>query len=167
MSLFITIIVLATLIIIATLLQESDKRIDSEMKSSNEINKLDELLPQTQCGDCGYNGCRPYAEAIVNNMEAINRCLPGGMKTVQLLAEQTGRTALPLYKDTAKHETSRIAIIDESACIGCVKCIRACPVDAIIGAPKVMHSVINQYCTGCELCIAPCPVDCISMVETL
>ncbi len=128
------------------------------------IDAIEKLLPQTQCGDCGFNACRPYAEAIVKHAADINRCLPGGLETVQALSLKTGLVAKPLYKKTDKYEKPRIAFIHEEQCIGCTKCIIACPVDAIIGAPKQMHSIINAHCTGCELCVAPCPVDCISMV---
>lgn len=130
--------------------------------SQTGSDSIDALLPQTQCGDCGYAGCRPYADAIMNHQAGINRCLPGGIQTMERLSRLTGMPAKPLYK--AGKTAKRLAVIDETRCIGCVKCIRACPVDAIIGAPKQMHSVINAYCTGCELCIAPCPVDCIEMV---
>jgi H+/Na+-translocating ferredoxin:NAD+ oxidoreductase subunit B len=129
-----------------------------------DIEAIEKLLPQTQCGDCGFNGCRPYAEAIANHMADINRCLPGGVETVKTLSLKVGLEIKPLYKKTDKYKAPRLALIEEGQCIGCVKCITACPVDAIIGAPKQMHSIINAYCTGCELCIAPCPVDCISMV---
>ena len=129
------------------------------------VDEIDNLLPQTQCRDCGYPACRPYAEAILNNEADINRCLPGGNNTIKALSTLLDKEIKPLYKDSDKSEQQRLAVIDEETCIGCVKCITACPVDAIIGAAKQMHSVINQYCTGCELCIAPCPVDCISMVN--
>ena len=165
MSLLIIIFLIIALVLATAMLTRTGRTYPSTENIEQKILKLDLLLPQTQCGDCGYDGCRPYAEAIVKNMEDINRCLPGGMHTVQLLSEQTGRRIKPLYKDSAKSEQVKLAVIDEATCIGCVKCIRACPVDAILGAPKLMHSVINKYCTGCELCIPPCPVDCISMVE--
>jgi H+/Na+-translocating ferredoxin:NAD+ oxidoreductase subunit B len=129
------------------------------------IESIEELLPQTQCGDCGFNGCRPYAEAIANHTADINRCLPGGNETVKVLSSKIGLDIKPLYKNTDKYAVPRLALIEEEHCIGCVKCIAACPVDAIIGAPKQMHSVIDAYCTGCELCIAPCPVDCITIVS--
>ena len=129
------------------------------------IDTIDDLLPQTQCRDCGYDGCRPYAEAMFNQEVDINRCLPGGDDTIKALSKLLGKEIKPLYKDNDKSKHKRNAVIDEAICIGCVKCIAACPVDAIIGAAKQMHSVINQYCTGCELCIAPCPVDCIKMVD--
>jgi len=131
---------------------------------SKDINSIERLLPQTQCGDCGYNGCRPYAEALAKNETDINRCLPGKEVTVKALAKLLGKETKPLYKEIAENNRANIALIDEKLCIGCVKCIRSCPVDAILGAPKQMHSVINNYCTGCKLCIAPCPVDCISMI---
>jgi electron transport complex protein RnfB len=133
---------------------------------NKDIESIDKLLPQTQCRDCGFNGCQPYAEAIVNSEADINRCLPGGIETVEALSAATGLPIKPLYKETDKYDEPRIAFIHEEHCIGCVKCIAACPVDAILGAPKQMHSVINSYCTGCQLCIAPCPVDCISMIPS-
>lgn len=131
-----------------------------------DIDTIDQLLPQTQCGDCGFSGCRPYAEALINNETGINRCLPGEDETIKALSRLLGEEIKPLYKNNDKSKQKKIAVIDEKICIGCVKCIAACPVDAILGAPKQMHSVINQYCTGCELCIDPCPVDCINMVAT-
>ena len=130
-----------------------------------DIDTIEKLLPQTQCGDCGFSGCRPYATALVNHEADINRCLPGGMDTVKTLATSLGKTVKPLYKNLDKYNLPVVALIDESQCIGCVKCIAACPVDAIVGAPKQMHSIIDMYCTGCELCIPPCPVDCISMIN--
>ncbi len=146
---------------IASLSSHDDSVIDQQTHL-NKIEKIDSLLPQTQCGDCGFNGCLPYAEALAKNETEINRCLPGGNETIKELAKLLNKEVLSLYKDAK--DSNLIAFIDEATCIGCVKCITACPVDAIIGAPKQMHSIINQYCTGCELCIAPCPVDCISMV---
>jgi H+/Na+-translocating ferredoxin:NAD+ oxidoreductase subunit B len=134
-----------------------------QLTRQNNIETIERLLPQTQCGDCGFDACLPYAEALVQNKVDINRCLPGGNETIKELARFLGTEIKPLYINKNKNKNI-IALIDEAVCIGCVKCITACPVDAIIGAPKQMHSIINQYCTGCELCIAPCPVDCISMV---
>lgn len=128
------------------------------------IESVEKLLPQTQCGDCGYNACRPYAEAIADHTADINCCLPGGDETVKALSLETGMDIKPLYRTTDKYTVPRLALIEEEHCIGCVKCISACPVDAILGAPKQMHSVIDAYCTGCQLCVAPCPVDCITMV---
>ncbi|MCE8002299.1 RnfABCDGE type electron transport complex subunit B [Billgrantia ethanolica] len=124
------------------------------------IEAIDALLPQTQCGKCGHPGCLPYAEAIAQG-EAINRCPPGGEATVVRLAELTGQTPLPLEEPA---QLPLAAMIREAECIGCTKCIQACPVDAILGASKRMHSVIATECTGCELCVAPCPVDCIDLV---
>jgi Na+-translocating ferredoxin:NAD+ oxidoreductase subunit B len=127
------------------------------------IESIDAVLPQTQCGQCGHPGCRPYAEAIANG-EAINRCPPGGQETVDRLAELLGVDTLPLDADPETTDVDRVAVIIEEDCIGCTKCIQACPVDAILGAAKLMHTVLPDLCTGCDLCIAPCPVDCIEMV---
>jgi electron transport complex protein RnfB len=128
------------------------------------VEQSDRLLPQTQCAQCGFPGCRPYAQAIADGRADINQCPPGGEAGVRALAALLGREAKPL--DTARGEESppRVALIDESECIGCTKCIQACPVDAIIGAPKLMHTVVADWCTGCDLCLPPCPVDCIEMV---
>ncbi|ATH78961.1 electron transport complex subunit RsxB [Halomonas sp. C22] len=125
------------------------------------VEQIDALLPQTQCGQCGYPGCRPYAEAI-NQGDAINKCPPGGDATVVALAELLGREPAPLDGEAPCED--RVAFIREAECIGCTKCIQACPVDAIIGAAKQMHTVIEDECTGCDLCVAPCPVDCIDML---
>lgn len=127
------------------------------------VDSIDAVLPQTQCGQCGHPGCRPYAEAISNG-EAINRCPPGGQDTVDRLAELLGVESLPLDADPETAAVDRVAVIIEEDCIGCTKCIKACPVDAILGAAKLMHTVLPDLCTGCDLCIAPCPVDCIEMV---
>jgi H+/Na+-translocating ferredoxin:NAD+ oxidoreductase subunit B len=124
------------------------------------IERVDELLPQTQCAQCGYPGCRPYAAAIVEDDAPINLCPPGGDATVRRLGELLGRDVVPLAVPAAH---SRVAVIDETHCIGCTHCRNACPVDAIVGAHQLMHTVIASECTGCELCLAPCPVDCISM----
>src|SRR5579883_591682 len=125
---------------------------------------IDALLPQTQCTRCGYQGCRPYAEAIARGEAEINQCPPGGGATIAALASLLGREPLPLNPANGVEGPPLVALIDEAACIGCAKCLPPCPVDAIIGARKQMHTVIAALCTGCELCIAPCPVDCISMV---
>ncbi|OLC68202.1 MAG: ferredoxin [Betaproteobacteria bacterium 13_1_40CM_4_64_4] len=128
------------------------------------VERIDALLPQTQCRRCGYEGCRPYADAIAHGSAGINRCPPGGEDTIAALAKLLGTPRLPL--DRARGETGPLlgARIDESACIGCTLCIAACPVDAIVGAPKLMHTVLADRCTGCELCVPPCPVDCITLV---
>ena len=125
--------------------------------------RIDALLPQTQCQRCGYPDCREYAEAIATGVTDINRCPPGGQETLEALATLTGRAASHIDPALGGFTPGRVAFIVEALCIGCTKCIQACPVDAIIGAPKRMHTVIEALCTGCELCIPPCPVDCIPM----
>lgn len=123
--------------------------------------QVESLLPQTQCGQCGYPGCRPYAEAIANG-DDINKCPPGGEATIAALADLLGVEAKPL--DAAEESVPSVAYIREDECIGCTKCIQACPVDAILGSAKHMHTVIASECTGCDLCVEPCPVDCIDML---
>ncbi len=123
------------------------------------VEQVNDLLPQTQCAQCGYPGCRPYATAVVEGSAAINLCPPGGEETVRQLANLLGRKLMPL----AASVEPCVAIIDEALCIGCTHCRSACPVDAIVGAHQLMHTIIESECTGCELCVAPCPVDCISM----
>ena len=125
--------------------------------------EIESLLPQTQCGQCGYPGCRPYAEAIAEG-EAINKCPPGGEATIKALADLLDVEAPPLDAEHGEEQTKSVAYIREDECIGCTKCIQACPVDAILGAAKQMHTVIVSECTGCDLCVDPCPVDCIDMV---
>lgn len=125
--------------------------------------RIDDLLPQTQCGKCGYAGCLPYARAVADGAAEINRCPPGGAQTIERLAELLGREPIPLDPACGPAPAARIARIDEAVCIGCTKCIQACPVDAIVGAGKQMHTVVAALCTGCELCVPPCPVDCIDM----
>lgn len=125
--------------------------------------RIDALLPQTQCGQCGYAGCRPYAEAISCGEADINQCPPGGEATIRALARLLDREPRPLNPEHGVVKPKRLAVIDEALCIGCTLCIQACPVDAILGAAKQMHTVIEDECTGCELCVAPCPVDCIDM----
>jgi electron transport complex protein RnfB len=128
------------------------------------VKAIDALLPQTQCGECGYAGCLPYAEALAQGAAPIDRCPPGGVATVKALAELLVIDASP-YLSAASLNTRppALAIIRETECIGCTKCIQACPVDAIIGSAKGMHSIINTECTGCGLCVEPCPVDCIEL----
>jgi electron transport complex protein RnfB len=125
--------------------------------------RIDAVLPQTQCRQCGYPGCRPYAEAIATGHADLNRCPPGGPETLRALSELTG---LPMKPLEGVHKPPAVARIDEAACIGCTLCIQACPVDAIVGAANLMHTVIAAECSGCELCLPACPVDCIAMVET-
>ncbi len=126
--------------------------------------QIDALLPQTQCTRCGYQGCKPYADAIARGEAAINQCPPGGAAGIVKLADLLKTLPLPLNPANGIEKPLEVALIDESLCIGCTLCIQACPVDAILGAAKQMHTVLNSWCTGCELCIAPCPVDCITMV---
>ncbi|MFQ5469177.1 MAG: electron transport complex subunit RsxB [Gammaproteobacteria bacterium] len=128
------------------------------------VEKIDSVLPQTQCGQCGYPGCRPYATAIANDEADINQCPPGGEVTIHALADLLDRDPKPLNPENGEIKPKMVAIIDEPVCIGCTLCIQACPVDAILGAAKQMHTVIEKECTGCELCVAPCPVDCIEMI---
>lgn len=127
--------------------------------------RINDLLPQTQCTKCGYSACRPYAEAIAAGDASYNQCPPGGAEGIARLAHLLGRPVIPLNPAHGIERPRPVAVIDESACIGCTLCIQACPVDAIIGAPKQMHSIITALCTGCDLCLPPCPVDCISMVN--
>ncbi len=136
-----------------------------KVKGNPVVDKLDAALPQTQCGQCTYAGCRPYAEAIAKGEADINQCPPGGESTIQELADIMGVDPKPLNEEHGEHsDTPEVAYIIEDQCIGCTLCIQACPVDAIIGAAKQMHTVIADECTGCELCLPPCPVDCIIMV---
>lgn len=130
------------------------------------VSKIDALLPQTQCGECSYSGCLPYAEALAQGLAPINKCPPGGVATVHALGALLHIDASPYVQEALDSTRApSVAIIREAECIGCTKCIKACPVDAIIGSAKLMHAVINHECTGCGLCVEPCPVDCIEMVE--
>ena len=125
--------------------------------------QIEALLPQTQCGQCDFAGCRPYAEAIASDEAEINRCVPGGEATIQELATLLDREPLPMDEEVGEEKIPVVAWIVEEHCIGCTKCIQACPVDAILGCAKHMHTVITDECTGCELCLPPCPVDCIEL----
>jgi electron transport complex protein RnfB len=131
---------------------------------STLVEQIDALLPQTQCTKCGYPACRPYAEAIAGGEAEINQCPPGGDAGVRKLAALLGRKYQPLNPRNGIEQARRVAIVDEARCIGCTLCIQACPVDAIVGAPKLMHTVVTELCSGCDLCVPPCPVDCIDMV---
>lgn len=127
--------------------------------------QIDALLPQTQCTKCGYPACRPYAEAIAKGEANYNQCPPGGEQGIARLAHLLGKPVIPLNPQNGRERPRPVAVIDEAICIGCTLCIQACPVDAIVGAAKHMHTVLPELCTGCDLCVAPCPVDCISMVN--
>ena len=127
------------------------------------IEQINAILPQTQCRQCGFQGCRPYAAAIASGTADINQCPPGGDEGIIELAHLLGVSPKPLNTQHGEHKPKSVAFIVEQDCIGCVKCIAACPIDAILGAAKFMHTVIASECTGCELCVAPCPVDCIIM----
>lgn len=152
--LFILILTIAILLIIA------DRFL--KVKENELVEKIDAMLPQTQCGQCEYPGCKPYAQAIADGKADINKCQPGGERLVKQLADMLGREV----KDPAKQRPSpQVVAIDEEKCIGCTKCIQVCPPDCIVGAIKKMHTVIEKDCTGCELCIDVCPVDCIDIVK--
>ena len=134
------------------------------MSETSLAARIDALLPQTQCTRCGYPACRAYADAIADGTAQINQCPPGGAAGIGLLAALLARAREPLNPANGIEKPREIAVIDEAICIGCTKCIQACPVDAIVGASKVMHTILATECSGCELCIAPCPVDCIAMI---
>jgi electron transport complex protein RnfB len=133
-------------------------------RADDSVERIERLLPRIQCAQCGYPGCRPYAEAILEGEADINRCPPGGEATIRALAELLGRDPRPLDPSLGNASMERVARVDEPLCIGCNLCARACPVDAIVGVPHMMHTVLAQHCTGCELCLPPCPVDCIELV---
>ena len=128
------------------------------------VERINDCLPQTQCAQCNFPGCRPYAEAIAEGRANINQCPPGGEATIHALAELLAVQPIALDTTHGENKAPQVAVIDEAVCIGCTLCIPPCPVDAIVGSAKLMHTVIKEDCTGCELCIAPCPVDCISLV---
>jgi electron transport complex protein RnfB len=127
--------------------------------------QIEDLLPQTQCTKCGYPACRPYAQAIASGEAGYNQCPPGGAEGIARMAHLLGKPVIPLNPANGVERERPVAVIDESLCIGCTLCIQACPVDAIVGAAKQMHTVVPELCTGCDLCVAPCPVDCIAMVD--
>ncbi len=131
---------------------------------SSLADQLNSLLPQTQCTKCGFDGCKPYAQAMADGLADTNRCPPGGPETIAALSKLLGVEPKPLNPECGEHQPFQVALIDEEHCIGCTLCIQACPVDAIMGASQQMHTIIEQDCTGCELCVDPCPVDCITMV---
>ena len=133
-------------------------------ESADLATRIEALLPQTQCTQCGYAGCKPYAQAIARGEAGIDQCPPGGEAGVQALAERLGRRPGPVNPAHGLHKPPQVALVREAECIGCTKCIQACPVDAIVGASRLMHTVIAELCTGCELCLPPCPVDCIDLV---
>ncbi|MEJ2577344.1 MAG: electron transport complex subunit RsxB, partial [Gammaproteobacteria bacterium] len=135
------------------------------VESDPVVDRIDAILPQTQCGQCNFPGCRPYAEAIAAGEAPINQCPPGGDEVIRELADLLGVEALPLNPENGVEQAPTVVVIDEQVCIGCTLCIQACPVDAIVGAPKQMHTVIIGECTGCDLCLPPCPVDCIEVIE--
>lgn len=137
----------------------------SSSASKSLADRIEDLLPQTQCTKCGYAACRPYAEAIADGSANVNQCPPGGMEGVARLANLLGKPVIPINPVNGVERPRPMAVIDETLCIGCTLCIQACPVDAIMGAAKQMHTVLPGLCTGCDLCVAPCPVDCIAMVE--
>ncbi|SET23000.1 electron transport complex protein RnfB [Thorsellia anophelis DSM 18579] len=128
------------------------------------VDKIDALLPQSQCAQCGYPGCKPYAQAVGEQGEAINKCAPGGEQVMLKIAELLGVDPQPIGEGAVAEPVKKVAYIDEDNCIGCVKCIQVCPVDAIVGATRAMHTVITDACTGCDLCVAPCPTNCITMI---
>jgi len=154
-------IIMGVVLVLGALLKFGAPRIKAGDESL--VVRIDAILPQTQCRQCGYSGCKPYAMAIASGEADINQCPPGGEAGVRALADLLGQQYKPLNSEHGVHKPKSVAVIDEDICIGCTLCLQACPVDAILGAAKHMHTVITSECTGCELCIAPCPVDCISM----
>ena len=137
---------------------------DPRLRGDDVVERLDRLLPQTQCGQCGFDGCRPYAEAMARGNAGPERCPPGGDAGARTLARLLGVAPRPYDRARGTHKPPQVALVIEETCIGCTKCIQACPVDAIVGAGKHMHVVIEPLCTGCELCVPACPVDCIDLV---
>jgi electron transport complex protein RnfB len=145
---------------------EGQKNAYEEAEDSLEdlIEAVNEKLPQTQCAQCGYPGCRPYASAIIESDVPINQCPPGGVALIQELSDFLGKEAIDPDPSRGDQKPEQVAVIIEPDCIGCTLCIAACPVDAIVGASRYMHTVISDHCTGCELCLPPCPVDCIELI---
>ena len=137
----------------------------SSIPAPSLADRIEDLLPQTQCTKCGYPACRPYAEAVADGTASYNQCPPGGAEGVARLAKLLDKPVIPINPVNGVERPRPVAVIDESLCIGCTLCIQACPVDAIVGAAKQMHTVVSELCTGCDLCVAPCPVDCIAMVD--
>jgi electron transport complex protein RnfB len=148
--------------VIAGVLIVANARLQSDQNAA--VEKINVLLPQIQCAQCGYPGCRPYAAAIISGDADINQCAPGGAASIAALAHALDRPMKSLNSAFGETKPPAVAIINEQACIGCARCLTACPVDAIIGAPRFMHTVIASECTGCDLCLEPCPVDCITLV---
>jgi electron transport complex protein RnfB len=142
-------------------------RLIQTVMDASLVNRLDRVLPQTQCGQCGFDGCRPYAEAMASRQAGVDRCPPGGDPGARALARILDTEALAYDRSRGIHKPAAIALVIEADCIGCTKCIQACPVDAIVGGAKHMHVVIEPLCTGCELCLPACPVDCIEMLRIL
>ena len=160
---WIGILLMATLaMVIAGVLIVANARLPSDQNPA--VEKINALLPQIQCAQCGYPGCRPYAAAIIAGDADINQCAPGGPASIAALARALDRPVVPLNSAFGETKPPAVAIINELACIGCARCLTACPVDAIIGAARFMHTVIASECTGCDLCLEPCPVDCITLV---
>jgi electron transport complex protein RnfB len=147
--------------LIAAALGLATMRLNSTGNSA--VEQINDLLPQTQCGQCGFPGCRPYAEALAAGTAKINQCAPGGDATIQALGRLLDQGLMAPDPAYGVQKPKAVALIAEDACIGCARCLQVCPVDAILGAPRYMHTVISAECTGCELCIAPCPVDCIDL----
>ena len=162
MSSIITAIILLTLLALIFGLILGFAAEKFKVKGNPIVEQLESVLPQTQCGQCGYPGCHPYAEAVANG-EKVNKCIPGGTATMEKLAELMGVDPEPVAEEEST-PIKKVAFIREDDCIGCTKCIQACPMDAIVGSGKLMHTVIAVNCTGCDLCVEPCPVDCIDMI---
>ncbi|PIJ59341.1 electron transport complex subunit RsxB [Erwinia sp. OLMDLW33] len=161
-AIWIAVLVLSALsLVLGGLLGYASRRF--EVEEDPIVEQIDAIFPQSQCGQCGYPGCRPYADAVGNNGELINKCAPGGEQTMLKLAALLNVDPQPLGEEAALEPERKVAWIDEANCIGCTKCIQACPVDAIVGATRAMHTVLSDVCTGCDLCVAPCPTDCIEM----